>query len=75
MTTQQPLIPREPRRMKQPRKELLREELARAADTIAGLREEMVHMDSALQRAREETQRLAAALHQAKRKKPFWRKW
>lgn len=68
------LFPRQPRRMKQPRKEALREALARAADTITGLREEMVHMDTQLQYAREETQRFAAELHQAKRTKPIWRK-
>ncbi len=32
--TQQDLIPRQPRRMKQPRKDLLREQLVLAAETI-----------------------------------------
>jgi hypothetical protein len=73
MSQQANLIPRQPRRMLQPRKDLLREALARAADTITGLREEMVRMDTQLQRAREETQRFAAALHDAKRKRAFWR--
>lgn len=68
------LFPRQPRRMKRPRKATLYEQLARAADTITGLREEMVHMDTQLQYAREETQRFAAELHQAKRTKPIWRK-
>jgi hypothetical protein len=74
MTQQPNLIPRAPRRMRQPRKDLLREQLAKAADTITGLREEMVRMDTQLQCAREETQRFAAALHVAKRKPPFWSK-
>lgn len=68
------LFPRQPRRMRQPRKDVLREALARAADTITGLREELVRMETQIQFAREETQRFAAALHQAKRKKPLWRK-
>lgn len=72
MTTQ--LFPRQPRRMRQPRKDVLREALARAADTITGLREELVHMETQLQFAREETQRFAAALHQAKRKQSIWSK-
>lgn len=73
MTTQPNLIPREPRKMRQPRKATLREQLATAADTIIGLREEMVRMDTQVQYAREQTQRFAAALHVAKRK-PFWSK-
>lgn len=68
------LIPRMPRKMRQPRKATLRDQLAKAADTITGLRETMVHMDAQLQYAREAYQRLAAELHQAKRKPPFWRK-
>lgn len=38
---QQRLIPRQPRRMRQPRKDVLREELARAATTIEELRAEL----------------------------------
>lgn len=72
MTTQPNLIPRAPRKMRQPRKATLRDQLASAADTIIGLREEMVRMDTQIQRAREETQRFAAALHAAKRKPHFW---
>ncbi len=34
MTTQPQLIPRQPRRMQQPRKDVLREQLALAAETI-----------------------------------------
>ena len=68
------LFPREPRRMKQPRKDALREALARASNTIIGLQETMVQMDTQLQYAREQTQRFAAELHQAKRTKPIWRK-
>lgn len=71
MTNQ--LIPRMPRKMRQPRKDVLRVQLAKAADTITGLREELAYRDTQLQCAREETQRFAAALHVAKRK-PFWRK-
>lgn len=40
----QPLIPREPRRLKQPTKARLREELARAATEIERLRIENEHL-------------------------------
>lgn len=52
MTAQQ-LFPREPRRMKQPRKDLLRDALAKAATTIADQRMEIEHMDAQLQSMRE----------------------
>ena len=68
------LFPREPRRMKRPRKATLYEQLANAANTIIGQQETMVQMDAQLQYAREHAQRLAAELHQAKRTKPIWRK-
>ena len=68
------LFPRQPRRMKQPRKAALYDQLASAASTIIGQQETMAQMDTQLQYAREETQRFAAELHQAKRTKPIWRK-
>ena len=67
------LFPRQPRRMKRPRKATLYEQLASAANTIIGQQETMAHMNTQLQYAREETQRFAAELHQAKRTK-LWRK-
>lgn len=44
MTRTGDLIPRKPRRMKQPRKDVLREQLALAADEIARLRAENERM-------------------------------
>ena len=38
MSAQQNLVPRQPRRLKQPRKDVLREQLALAADEIIRLR-------------------------------------
>jgi len=40
MNGQQNLVPRQPRRLKQPRKDVLREQLALAADEIIRLRAE-----------------------------------
>lgn len=38
------LIPKEPRRMKQPRKDILRDQLALAADTIAQQKREIEYL-------------------------------
>ncbi|MGQ4661297.1 hypothetical protein [Lysobacter sp. F6437] len=61
------LFPRAPRRMQQPRKDKLREELARAASTI----EQQRHTIDYLERANEIT-RFAANLNRPAR--PWWRR-
>lgn len=57
MTAQ--LFPREPRRMKQPPKDVLREQLATAADEVIRLRAENLALRDAAQQAGE---KLRAAL-------------
>lgn len=53
------LFPREPRRMKQPAKEVLREQLVVAADEVIRLRAENLALRDAAQQA---TEQLRAAL-------------
>ncbi|HGM6931482.1 TPA: hypothetical protein ACKQDF_000952 [Stenotrophomonas maltophilia] len=54
-----PLFPREPRRMKQPAKDVLREQLVVAADEVIRLRAENLALRDAAQQA---TEQLRAAL-------------
>ena len=61
------LFPRQPRRMRQPRKDKLREELARAADTIEQQRQTIDY----LERANDVT-RFAVSLNRPPR--PWWRR-
>ena len=57
MTAQ--LFPREPRRMKQPAKDVLREQLVVAADEVIRLRAEVLRLRGQMNQA---TQQLRAAL-------------
>lgn len=71
MNPQTNLLPRKPRRMKQPRKETLRTELARAASTIVDLKEAMAHMTVELDQARLHSLELWARIRNAT---PWWRR-
>ena len=71
MTTQPPLIPRQPRRMKQPRKSTLREQMALAATQIADQRQIIEHQEAQLQSMREAYAQLWANTN---RRAPWWRK-
>ncbi|MHC1668144.1 hypothetical protein ACODUO_03190 [Stenotrophomonas maltophilia] len=53
------LFPREPRRMKQPAKDVLREQLVVAADEVIRLRAEVLRLRGEMNRA---TEQLRAAL-------------
>jgi len=57
MTTQ--LFPREPRRMKQPAKDMVREQLVVAADEVIRLRAEVLRLRGQMNQA---TEQLRAAL-------------